>query len=366
MKSILFAAVLFVALVAGQSADSELPEYQILPTYIINLSQDPHQRFAQVTLDLKDQINKMVDDYMHLAPRFIRNFFKSNMDVIKLRHLDNYREIEGISAILERETWEIFMLNYAFEIYKALCTSIVARQPDGKVIHGRNMDFAFPDAMRNASYIAKFYRGDQYLYDAVMFGGYLGVASAYKQNAYSFTMNARNTPSTIANYFKTMAMVYIGLPEIGIAIREAFEEANDFDTAVELISTMRTIVPFYGIMSGPGANEGVVITRDPDGVAATAWLDEDNWYIVQTNDDHFAGVCQERCMDAHEHMRNIGEENISVDRLLKDVILQSHNFNYYTIYTTMYNVAEDYSEAYGFDTDMPYVRSKPSDMNFDW
>mmetsp|Transcript_20933 Transcript_20933/g.20006 ORF Transcript_20933/g.20006 Transcript_20933/m.20006 type:complete len:159 (-) Transcript_20933:95-571(-) len=151
--------------------------------------------------ELKPQINKLVDDYMHLVPRFLRNFFESNMDVIKVRNLQHYREVDGIAKIVGKETWVIFMLNYAFELSDVLCTSIVARQPDGSIIHGRNMDFAFPDAMRNASYIAKFYRGDQYLYDAVMFGGYLGVASAFKANAYSFTMNARGVEKGIANYF---------------------------------------------------------------------------------------------------------------------------------------------------------------------
>jgi len=122
--------------------------------------------------ELKPQINKLVDDYMHLVPRFLRNFFESNMDVIKVRNLQHYREVDGIAKIVGKETWVIFMLNYAFELSDVLCTSIVARQADGTVIHGRNMDFAFPDASRNATYIAKFYRGEKYLYDGVMFGGY--------------------------------------------------------------------------------------------------------------------------------------------------------------------------------------------------
>jgi len=56
------------------------------------------------------------------------------------------------------------MLNFAFELDQALCTSVVARMPDGKVIHGRNMDFGFPDAVRNASYIGEFYKNGEYLF----------------------------------------------------------------------------------------------------------------------------------------------------------------------------------------------------------
>jgi len=58
-----------------------------------------------------------------------------------------------MASILEFDPYIMLTLNYAFELGDAMCTSIIARQPDGSLIHGRNMDFGFPDAMRNASYI---------------------------------------------------------------------------------------------------------------------------------------------------------------------------------------------------------------------
>jgi len=95
----------------------------------------------------------MVNDYLLLAPRFVRNFFRDNEEAIAARNMEQYDEVVGIANVLEMETALGLMLNYAFEIGDALCTSIVARTPEGKIIHGRNMDFGFPDAMRNASYI---------------------------------------------------------------------------------------------------------------------------------------------------------------------------------------------------------------------
>jgi hypothetical protein len=77
---------------------------------------------------------------------------------------------------------------------------------------------------------------------------------------------------------------------------------------------------------------------------------------VQTNDDHFAGVCQERCQDAIAHMNAIGKDNISMENLLDDVILQAHNLNVHTIYTTMSSPSENIWKAYGFDSDIPYVK----------
>ena len=99
----------------------------------------------------------MIQDYLHLAPRFIRDIFKDGELELKLLHPDEYKEIESIAKILEQETYIVLMLNYAYEIGEVLCTSIVAKQADGTIIHGRNLDFAFPDAMRNASFIGDFY-----------------------------------------------------------------------------------------------------------------------------------------------------------------------------------------------------------------
>jgi hypothetical protein len=139
----------------------------------------------------------MIDDYLHLLPRFVRNFFLDNEDIIASRNPEIYQEIVGMANVLGLETYIALALNYAFELGDALCTSIVARRPDGVIIHGRNMDFAFPDAMRNASYIGQFYQNGEYLFDAVMFGGYVGVASGSRHNVYSLTLNARGAAKSV-------------------------------------------------------------------------------------------------------------------------------------------------------------------------
>jgi len=194
-----------------------------LPYYKIDLDLAPSERFTTVVNEMKPQILKMMNDYLHLVPRFIRNFFKDNEDVIGAAHPSEYEEIKSFASILELDTYVVLLLNYAFEIGDALCTSIVARQPDGKIIHGRNMDFGFPDAMRNASYIGQFYKGGVLIFEAVMFGGYVGVASGSSPNQYSFTLNARDTaiPKGVEEYFNIMGKILRGLPDIGVAARNA-------------------------------------------------------------------------------------------------------------------------------------------------
>ena len=87
------------------------------------------------------------------------------------------------------------------------------------------------------------------------------------------------------------------------------------------MSTTQTIVPMYIIMAGVEENQGIVLSKAENGVANLRQLDENNWYLIQTNDDHFSGVCQERCQDAIAHMDLIGQENINLDTLLNQAIL---------------------------------------------
>lgn len=366
---ILFATFVLFAVAEVPPPDNELPDYHHLPVYIIDLSEEPEMRFAQVTYDLKAETKAVMHDYLKLAPAFMEDFFKEHEHLIKLRHYEYYREVEGIAKILDEDIHLVLMLQYAQELEYALCTSIVARKPNGHVIHGRNLDFAFADAVRNATYIAKFYRRGEYLYDANMFGGYVGVLTAFKRNAYSLSLNSRGyvKGGAMKNYEMVVREIQLGVPEIGMATRDALNGADTFDQAVDAMSSFKTICPKYVIMAGMGPNDGVVISRDPDGVANIRQLDDDHWYVAQTNDDHFAGVCQQRCVDANNHMQSIGAADIDENNLLEQVMLQSHTFNYYTIYTNIMSPADDYFASYGFDTDMPYVRygPTPTDLPFD-
>jgi hypothetical protein len=123
-----------------------------------------------------------------------------------MRHHEYFEEIEGYAAGLGFDPSLLLMLNYAFELDKALCTSIVARTEDGRILHGRNLDFGFADAVRNATYRGQFYKRGKLLYEAIQFGGDVGVYSGGRPGQYYFSLNARNSPETkgIEAFFRIM------------------------------------------------------------------------------------------------------------------------------------------------------------------
>ena len=45
------------------------------------------------------------------------------------------------------------------------CTSIVAKQANGQIIHGRNLDYGDAGYLQNVTYVAEFYRDGKVNYD---------------------------------------------------------------------------------------------------------------------------------------------------------------------------------------------------------
>lgn len=316
------------------------------------------ERYTEVVAALKPQITKMFNEYLHLCPRIIREVFADHQRFIKMRHHEYYEEVQGYAEALGFDPNLLLMLNYAFELDKALCTSIVARMPDGKVIHGRNLDFGFADAVRNATFRGEFYRRGKLLFEAIQFGGDVGVYTGSRPGKYYFSLNARNSAETkgVDAFFKVLAHVMEGLPEIAFLARDALTTCEDYDCVVDAFSHTNSIVPIYLIIAGNEANQGMVLSKDSHGVANIRTLDEDNWYLVQTNDDHFSGTCLQRCQDANANMQAVGEANISQDTLLYDVMLQSHTINIHTIYTTIANPTDNQLSVYGYNSDNEYVK----------
>jgi penicillin V acylase-like amidase (Ntn superfamily) len=73
------------------------------------------------------------------------------------------------------------------------CTSIVAQQKDGQIIHGRNLDYEFSPELQNLTYIAEYYRDGELLFTSGQLAGYIGVLTGHKYKRFTFSINERGT-----------------------------------------------------------------------------------------------------------------------------------------------------------------------------
>ena len=99
------------------------------------------------------------------------------------------------------------MLNYVYEI-TTFCTSIIARTSEGYIIHGRNLDFYFPNETKAITYNAHFKRNNTIIFNATMFGGITGVFTGIKSGKFSISLNQRvkgdGLEGLLENIFKIM------------------------------------------------------------------------------------------------------------------------------------------------------------------
>jgi len=135
-----------------------------------------------------------------------------------------------------------------------------------------------------------------------MFGGMTGVWTAMKAGAFSLSVNERHLYEGPRQWLINFSLIFLGFPEISWIIRDAFLECEDFACAESLLSYAYVISPSYLTLAGTKNNDGVVITRDRWGVAHFDRLNETRWYVLQTNDDTWTGVCQERCQVGNANM----------------------------------------------------------------
>jgi len=84
-------------------------------------------------------------------------------------HREHYMEMEGIAAALGIDARRIVVVNFAYE-FIAFCTSLVAKQTDGTLLHVRLYDLLAPERSKNMLFLGEFYRNGTHLYSAVMNG----------------------------------------------------------------------------------------------------------------------------------------------------------------------------------------------------
>ena len=226
---------------------------------------------------------------------------------------------------------------------------------DGTIVHDRNLDFAFAPAMRNMTFIGKFYKGDEYLFDSTMFAGYNGMHTGERPGAYSISINERK-PSWRTDIWRLVgnfAMIFAGYQQNTKLIRDTLIKCTSYECAYDAFHDTVIIAPCYYILAGTQENQGVVLTRDRFAVAHKDQLSKDQWFVLQTNDDHWTGVCSARCAVAKQRMIDIGQENITPERIRNEILMQYPNMNEHGIYNALMIPSQKEFNIKFMESDLP-------------
>jgi len=255
---------------------------------------------------------------------------------------EKYAEVEGMVEVLNDPKVTVaktVLVNSLYEL-ESWCTSIIARQADGTIIHSRNLDFDNADSMRKITYNAKFVHGTKPAFEAVMFGGVAGVYTGVKPGAFSISENQREFNKGSIGLVENLGMLFTGHSEISWLLRSTLDQCDTYQCAFDMLKGTPIDAFGYIVLAGVKEDEGAIISRNRYGAAHVDQLNSTRWFLVQTNSDHWDTVtpgegCHSRCAAAHENIAKVGQSAMNTTRLRDDVLLQYPNLNHDTIYNSV-------------------------------
>ena len=297
------------------------------PVFKINLDLPPSERFKEVVLAKKVEIQALLQVLLNEAPipKFLFSVIGFYEEIV-YQHHECYEELQGIAKYSGLSFGETFLVNFIYEIL-ASCTSIVTVDNRGYIIHGRNLDYPFQPYLSNLTVHLQFYKKGSLLYEGDGDAGFLGIVTGLRPNGFGISINERNKGDPLSTIYEIMFRRTFSLP---FYIRRVLETAENFETAVKMLSSEEFGAPVYLTVSGMNKNEGVVITRDRRGVYNVSQIDfdsEDQWFLVQTNYDRDIPdpASDYRRVPAENKMKAIGRNNMSEETLYNTVMISAPN-----------------------------------------
>ncbi|XP_065884500.1 acid ceramidase-like [Dysidea avara] len=335
-----------------------------IPWYVINLDQPPDQRWDTLTLAKTTEMKAMIGEIKRLASIILNGSLIPLIDHDLAPLVDELPfpfgdEIKGIAKTSNIPLGEIVLYNIFYEIF-TVCTSIVARDENGKMFHARNLDFglfmgwdisndtwALTELLRPLVVNLNFQQNGMTVFKTVNFAGYIGVLSGIKPGVFTLTMNERFTVDG----------GYIGLLEwvlgkrsghwMSFLTRNTLSNADSFSEAVNMLANTEMLAPAYFILGGVA--EGAVITRAIE-KSLDIWRlspTNDTWFLLETNYDHWkpAPVIDDRRTPGINCMNHMGQQELSLAGLF-NVLSTRPVLNKLTTYTALMQVDEGYLESY--------------------
>ncbi|XP_030643859.1 acid ceramidase [Chanos chanos] len=342
--------------------------------YTVDLDLPPSQRWTALITDKKTELAEMVQTIKDLADAFVPS--GKLIDLVDkalplmvdtLPHPFN-EEIKGIATASGVPLGEVVLFNIFYEVF-TVCTSLVAEDSTGNLIHARNLDFGLFLGwdMKNKSWVIseklkplvvniEFVRNNHTVFKSTNFAGYVGMLTGIRPHAFTLTMNERFS----------LDGGYIGIVEwilgkrdgmwMSFLTRSVLENATSYDEAKKLLSQTKLLAPAYFILGGNQSGQGCVITRSRV-LSLDIWeidVKQGRWYVLETNYDHWKEplFLDDRRTPAMKCMNQTTQNNISI-KTVYDILSTKPVLNKLTTYTTLMEVSKGKLESYIRDCPNP-------------
>ena len=116
--------------------------------------------------------------------------------------------------------------------------------------------------MRTITFRAVFIKDGKYVYDAVMFGGTVGIYTGIKKGVFSVSENQREPGKHRIGLLDNLYMQAVGYKEISWIIRDTLMTCDSYDCAKNALTSTPINALGYITIAGTKPNEGAIISRN--------------------------------------------------------------------------------------------------------
>eukprot|EP00826_Nyctotherus_ovalis_P013216 TRINITY_DN1353_c0_g3_i1.p1 TRINITY_DN1353_c0_g3~~TRINITY_DN1353_c0_g3_i1.p1 ORF type:complete len:286 (-),score=47.14 TRINITY_DN1353_c0_g3_i1:16-873(-) len=228
--------------------------------YVIDMDLPPVERYAEIAKDHREQIRKVFETAKNMVSRNIWRIVADTFRIVTVKKYKEYaEEFAGIGQLTDLSAIDVYVLNCFYEM-SAMCTSIVARDKNNKLILARNFDFGFDPVIRKMYTNVVYKRQVKEIVRCGNIAGYVGALTCMRLKAFALAMNGR-----VRNQFKEF-ILKLGEGNIPTAwmLREVVLNAESYEAVVRMVVGRRTVSASFVVIAGIKEDEGTVITRDKD------------------------------------------------------------------------------------------------------
>lgn len=298
--------LLFLATLVISQQQYELQDFDV------NLDEPPETRWNAVLSAKKQEITEMTKFVETLANVFERRYISQLLISSNVFMPEYLKEMQGASDQLQIEYSTIVVGNFMNEFFSR-CTSIVAPNFKGEMIYARNLDYLFGSHIRALAVNIHFYKGGKLLYHSIGQAGFFGVTTGMRPGSFALSMNQRDLKDNFALW--ELVGLASGSQSTAFALRFALENFSRYSQAVNYFSNVPLLTGEYIIVAG--TDQGAVLTRNRRYLSDLWEIDEENWFLLQTNYDHWLPQPQndDRVTIPVQRINELGQDNVNEDTL---------------------------------------------------
>ena len=247
-----------------------------MPTYRVNLDDPPETRWAHIFPLYIEPLKEFFELSLLGRTRAEAKTLGFMMEKSGILDDDIKGELHSLADITGVD-YDLVLVSHFWYENVHRCLSTMVKQPDGSILHVRNMDGThYPAYNQLASYV-EFYRNEELVFKASMQIGTFVLHNAVKPGKYAITLNHRDPRASL---LWTLA----GGKEASSALRRAVEIYDSFDDLVDYIHEETWAQDGYFIISSADGR-GVVLTTLIHGAVETEPMTD--WYLIQVLTDHW-------------------------------------------------------------------------------